>query len=79
MSFKKGSCPLLGLPTADTVLLDDFRPDPAVIDIPTLLCWLEGGVFVISRPLNTYRTHFKIQGHAAAFCDVELARPLHTS
>ena len=49
----------MDLPTADIVLLDDFRPDPAVIDIPTLLCWLEGGEFVISRPLNTYRTHLK--------------------
>ena len=55
----KGSCSLLSLPECQIAILDDFRPDPQVVDVQTLLCSFEGGTVTISRPLNTYASHLQ--------------------
>ena len=53
----RGSCPLLALPDADCVILDDFRPDASIVDVSTSLLWLEGQVIRIQRPLNVFSGH----------------------
>lgn len=53
----RGSCPLLALPDADCVILDDFRPDASIVNVSTSLLWLEGQVIRIQRPLNVFSGH----------------------
>lgn len=63
----KGSCSLLSLPECQIAILDDFRPDPQVVDVQTLLCWFEGGIVTVSRPLNTYASHLQFTPHQPHF------------
>ena len=69
----KGSCPLLHLPDAQIVLLDDFRPDGQLLDIATLLMWFEGGAITIARPLNCYQTHLQFQATQPHFATCSFA------
>lgn len=53
----KGSYPLLDLPHAQCVVLDDWRPDSGTLDVTSTLLWLEGGKLRINRPLNLFTGH----------------------
>ena len=68
----KGSCPLLELPRAEIVLLDDWRPDSGILDIATTLLWLEGSKFLICRPLNQFGSHMEYQAKQPSFITCNL-------
>ena len=74
----KGSCPLLALPSCEVVVLDDFRPNPDILDIPTLLRWLEGTTVTVARPLNTYGSHLQFKPQQPHFATCSFAA-LHTA
>ena len=63
----KGSCPLLDLPRAECVLLDDWRPETGALDVSTWLLWLEGGKLRINRPLNLFSSHEEYQPNRPTF------------
>ena len=73
----KGSCPLLELPQAEVVLLDDWRPDSAILDVATTLLWFEGSKFLVCRPLNQFGSHKEFQRKRPTFltCNIQ---SLHT-
>lgn len=63
----KGSCSMMGLVDADVVLLDDYRPDCQLVDIATMLSWLESGTITICRPLNLYGSHLQYKAEQPHF------------
>ena len=62
---------MMGLVDADVVLLDDYRPDCQLVDIATMLSWLESGTITICRPLEPVRQPLAVQGRAATLHDVQ--------
>ena len=58
---------MMGLVDADVVLLDDYRPDCQLVDIATMLPWLESGTITICRPLNLYGSHLQYKAEPPHF------------
>lgn len=55
----KNAFPLLDLPKARVVILDDWRFNEDIISYPLQLLWFEGKPFVIARPQNHFSGHVR--------------------
>ena len=55
----KNVFPLLELPKARLVILDDWRFNEDIVSYPLQLLWFEGQPFVIARPQNQFSGHIR--------------------
>ncbi len=63
----KSSFPLLGLPGAKVVLLDDWHFNDDVISYALQLLWFEGKSFIVARPQNQHSGHVQYTADAPIF------------
>lgn len=63
----RGTYPLLDLPQAQVVVLDDWRPDSGALDVSCALLWLEGAKLRINRPLNMFSGHLDFRATQPTF------------
>ena len=63
----KSAFPLIELPAARVVLLDDWRFNEDVIPFNVQLLWLEGKPFWINRPQNQHAGHVRYNEDAPVF------------